>query len=273
LANQDKSGGKQKPKREHDVHVRGTMHTDLAPDQEKRHNAERKEDAATHEAERQTDLGRESHKVWLERFTLVAVVVYAGIAGWQGCISKDLLLTTIRQFQADQRPYVVEDGMTMLKFNDGTPSPPVIGQPLDVHIAFKNAGKTPALNLIIHRHMFFGDHLETLRPEPPDTKVSGEILSQGDHNFVNALSLKDTFANETADFSRDEIVNWDGTEPIVVFGRATYNDSAGNRYCTPYAVRYLNASAWEIVSVLTDTRTHSSRNITDLCPPGTGNLY
>lgn len=117
------ASGKQKSKREHDVHVRGTIHTNLSPDEEQRHNAERKQDAATHEAERKVDMGRESHKVWLERFTLLAVVVYAGITFWQGCLVRKQGKIIAQQFEiarSQQRAFVeiTDDAFERLKLED-----------------------------------------------------------------------------------------------------------------------------------------------------------
>jgi hypothetical protein len=166
-ADPDKTGRDQYKRHiDGDITIRGQIETHVPPSAEQQRNTERAEDKR-----------REKKKFIVELLTLAAVVIYAGIAGWQGCISRDLLTTTVKQFQADQRPYVVEDGMTMLTFSTKQKGPPIVGQPIEVSVQFKNAGKTPALDVIVHRHLFFGeDNVEIFRPEPPDTKVTGDVV-------------------------------------------------------------------------------------------------
>ncbi len=86
--------------------MRGTILTNLAPDEEKRHNAERAEDNAAHATERAEDRRREAHKVWLERLTLAAVIIYATITFWQGCLTKQIAELTQRTYETSQRPYI-----------------------------------------------------------------------------------------------------------------------------------------------------------------------
>ena len=149
MAQPDKPGGKQKPKREHDVHVRGTIYTNLSPDEEKRRSAERKQDATAHETERKIDLGRESHKVWLERFTLLAVIIYAGITCWQGCLTRESITNNTKQFQIDQRPYVWDNNV-----RPGVSIEP--NQKMWANIVMINFGKSPALKTRIVGKIFVG---------------------------------------------------------------------------------------------------------------------
>jgi hypothetical protein len=72
----------------------------------KKRNAEREADAATHIAECNEDRRRETHKVWLERGTLLAVVIYAGIAAWQGCLFRAANRISHDALYAQQRPWV-----------------------------------------------------------------------------------------------------------------------------------------------------------------------
>src|SRR5208337_2786783 len=105
LSNPDQSGGKHHES-EGDVRVHGSVETYPPPSVIQKHDSERKEDSATHQAERKEDRGRESKKLLLEVLTLIAVVVYAGIAFWQGCLTRESIDNNGRQFQIDQRPYL-----------------------------------------------------------------------------------------------------------------------------------------------------------------------
>jgi hypothetical protein len=224
---------------------------------------------------------------WIEIASLIVFFVYATftILIWRANkksadaatiasnAATESLKETRKQFQLDQRPYVAVFAFQMIdKTNKAAPA--VKGRPLVVGIQIKNVGKSPALNTITHRHLIFGEsNIEQFRGEPPDTEKIGNVIAQGEWVTTTAVSIKDTFANETADISRDEIVMWDGTSPIIVFGRITYEDTFGNSYCTPYASRYLGPGNWERVTNMTVKSTGFSRRLTDLCPEGTGKIF
>jgi hypothetical protein len=177
-------------------------------------------------------------------------------------------LKTIQdQFVLDQRPYIVAFGFQMSDFKTGKPSPAIKGRPLVVNIQIKNVGKSAALNTIVHRHLLFGEaSIERMRVEPPDTRKSGDAIAQAQQYMTTAVSINDTFANETADIRPSELVNWDGTKPIIVFGRITYEDSFGNSYCTPFANRYFGPHMWENISQLWVESSGFTFKLTDLCP-------
>lgn len=95
MANQNKGGGGGKGKAEHKVLVSGSIQTHTTPETEKKNDAERKEDRR-----------RESHKIWLERLTLLAIVVYAGITFWQGCLTRKVVEVAQETYESSQRPYI-----------------------------------------------------------------------------------------------------------------------------------------------------------------------
>lgn len=194
------------------------------------------------------------------------IFVYAGLTFWQACTTRDILNTTRDQFQRDQRPYVIVEGCSIGQL--GVPkSQIVVGQPFGVDVHFKNVGKTPALNVLIHRHVVFGEeNVDQIRQEPIDTRKTGTALAQGNQGEVTAVSLKDTLANESMEINPADIVSWDGRRPIVIFGRITYEDTAGNRYCTPYLQDYLATGTFALTDFITNQKTHHTISVTGLCP-------
>jgi hypothetical protein len=235
---------------------------------------------------------RDKWRLWVEVMTLLAVLAYGYLTlrVWKEMISarhqaqgaveaansavkvtQEANQISKHQFALDQRPYVTIQRIWIIDPKTGHEITPVAGQPLFVEIHFVNAGKTPALNFVIHRHIVFGlSDIERHFQSEPTTDMSkrtGGIVAQGpEGSSTTAVSLKDTFANETADVSISEIVNWDGSQPIVVFGRMTYEDAFGRVYCTPYANRWLGPSTWENVLVLRIDKPFFVRRVIDLCP-------
>jgi hypothetical protein len=112
-------------------------------------------------------------------------------------------------FQLEQRPYLA---IKVMKFGDiNSPSEdigfPVKDRPLIINMSFQNVGKSPALNMITHRHLIFSaEHIRDIKGEPADKRIGGTIV-QGELFTTTAVSIKDTYANETAKLSSDEIMN------------------------------------------------------------------
>lgn len=174
------------------------------------------------------------------------------------------------QFQKDQRPYVAIVGCQMLAFKTKTAGIATHGEPLMVSVEFKNVGKSPALNLRFHRHVIFGQAIfDQLRPDPIDSKKTDDTFDQGETSFTTAISLKDTFSNDTADVRDDEMLTWNGAEPVIAFGRFTYEDDFGHSYCTPFARRLLNPTTWENITFLEQKSSGFAFRVANLCPPQT----
>jgi hypothetical protein len=78
-----------------DIHVRGEVETKFPPDLAKQRKTDRKEDKAD-----------AKKRYVVELLTLAAVVIYAGVAGWQGCMTREVITTSKQQFREQQRPYL-----------------------------------------------------------------------------------------------------------------------------------------------------------------------
>jgi hypothetical protein len=174
-------------------------------------------------------------------WTIVSVAllfVYVVLTAWQGCSAQKSLDVVKEQFRLDQRPYM---SVVQLQIEDGdlTSSDPKqvqkfeIGKPLVVTVEFKNVGKSPAINTIYHYHILFGENLKDFKVEPTDKGKKGPTVDPGSNRFSTAVSLIDTYSRESAVFSPSDVVNWDGSPHVVLFGRVSYEDTSGHFYCTP----------------------------------------
>jgi len=144
--------------------------------------------------------------------------------------------------------------------------PPTVGQPFGITVELKNLGKSTARHVYIHRHLLFGKQYPSkLKVEPADVQKTSIVLEPGSPSqFTTAVSVKDTYQIESIYVPDDAFLPWDGTMPIIVFGRVTYEDAFGNLYCTPLGAAYLDPNSW---SNLTDFPP-SKISLSDLCPPG-----
>jgi hypothetical protein len=181
------------------------------------------------------------------------------------------LKTIGKQFQLDQRPFVT---VVCCKTSDisGNNIPPTIGKAVGANIEIHNVGKSPAFNLFTHYHFLFGSDVMKIRADAQDTIKSEGILPQGGPGiFVTALSVKNTYTVDTNKLNPSELVEWDGAQPIVVFGRVTYNDTFGNSYCTPCVHMWLHDHVWADVvgKSLIDKRNHRTHKIPNMCPSQT----
>jgi hypothetical protein len=234
LAKPDKPGGKQNPKREHDVHVRGTIHTDLSPNEEKRHYTERKEDDAAHKAERKEDGGHETKKMWIEGLTLVGVVVYAGLAAWQGFLMRDAIQTQEKALNADQRAWIRPD----YTFSSPPfPPPPTIpGTPISLPFSAVNTGKTPARSVettvvidifTLDDHPSFGDYSDRV----------GTIMITNGLMFPQSPRGESVTASQGKNPSRaakltEETIQllYQKKAYLAIYGQITYYDVMGHHH-------------------------------------------
>jgi hypothetical protein len=219
---------------------------------------------------------RNDPKFWMEAFGLVVLAAYTSFSGCQTYYARKQAATAVtaadaatksldtikEQFQMDQRPHIAVAilGMTYLK----TSKPmaiPIAGQPITINLGLKNIGKSPALNVVVHRHILFDSNLSTFKIEPADTTTNGDAIEAGEVTTTTAVSMKDTFANETMRISGKELLNWE-KGGVFVFGRVSYQDSFGNRYCTPYIRNLVGPKTWAPIARLYDHRP------ADLCPEG-----
>lgn len=140
------------------------------------------------------------------------------------------------------------------------------GHPFFVEIGYENKGASTALHVYTHRHVLFGDQYKLLKIEGPDAEESADRLDPGvPPHVTDAVSVQDTYKVESIYVDPNSLRPWDGTMPIVVFGRITYEDKFGTRYCTPFGAAYLNAQTFSGLSAFPPQKI----SISDLCPAGT----
>jgi hypothetical protein len=192
---------------------------------------------------------------------IVAVIYYCQLQTMQD------QLTEARE---EQRPYISVIRFDVLDSDSGKPKDPpdfVAGKPLMVNVVFKNIGKSPAVNVLIHRHLLFGKEVNRFKVEVPDRDRQGSTLDPGPERVVTAVSVTDTYSVETGTLNPDDIVNWDGSQPIIVFGRISYLNVAGVIYCTPYAIEFTpKINRWPMNTMNISDIDHIK--IGDLCPEG-----
>lgn len=84
-----------------------------------------------------------SNKILLwSKISALLLFIYAGVAVWQGFLTREIIDTTGRQFQVDQRPYVWETGSNPPDTIRLAPNETAVFQ-----IGWINYGKSPAVNV------------------------------------------------------------------------------------------------------------------------------
>jgi hypothetical protein len=199
-------------------------------------------------------------------WTIVSAIllfIYAGVTAYQAFLTRQIIINTTKQFQAEQRPYI-----SIMDINLFDPDlkihHPTVGRPVFVNVMLKNIGKTSAIHAVIHRHLLFSSHLAELKVEPPDDAV-GVVIDPQQIIVVTAISFKDTYSHESIDYNPADAVNWDGKETIIVFGRVSYKDSSGVIYCTPFLSALLQNGLWTYIGSIQESPVHE---IKELCPVG-----
>jgi len=175
-------------------------------------------------------------------------VVFAGIAALSTCVYAifsagqwGVMSGQLKVMQQEQRPEIIITKFDIMDYQTGKPSEEFeVGKPLEVNVRFKNVGRTSASVLHIHNHLIFGvNGIAQLRSEPDREDTPGNILGPSSEGTVTAISLVDTYSRETIALDAAQVTNWDGTEPVIVFGRVVYKDSEGKRYCTPFFTKHI----------------------------------
>ena len=183
------------------------------------------------------------------------VFVYALLTGWQGCLTRQAIDNSTKQFQIDQRPYVWTTNMRFfLKIE--------AGQPMCANIPMANYGKSPALKTKTIGKIFIGPTAKVdadiwfdTRNEksfdvpgisetvvlpgtpsliPPDTK---EIPTGGLGGWFFTLTGDKVLTQADVDY----ILNTDESAVIVV--QFEYFDAFGNRYWSDLCTsRFVNGN-------------------------------
>jgi hypothetical protein len=133
-------------------------------------------------------------------------------------------------------------------------------------VTFNNVGKSQALNTIIHCHLLFGDKISNYKIEHADTgRIGATVVQLQDNQFATAVSIQDTYTREGVGLDPSAVIKWDGSMPIVLFGRISYQDIYGTIYCLPYSVIYIpsgSSGTWGESSAVNGIPTQK------LCPTG-----
>ena len=168
-------------------------------------------------------------------------------------------------FRTEHRPRISAGSYTVF---DGTSGQLglVAGRPFGVDVVLRNVGKSTAFHVYIHRHVLFGKQTSLVKIEPPDiNKVSQVLDPDAPPMTTSAVSVTDTYKAESISIDPNSLLPWDGTQPVIVFGRVTYEDNYGTIYCTPFGAQYLNTQVFVNLSYLGPQKI----SVDDLCPPGT----
>jgi hypothetical protein len=138
-----------------------------------------------------------------------------------------------------------------------------VGKPLFVNIIYDNVGKSSALNVEVRYHVVFGkDVAKIIKAESPGDTKTGETIPHGGERMVTAISLKDTYSRTSVYVNPADYVNWDGSKPVVIFGRISYEDADGTPYCAPFMLdRVFNSQNWAHATV-------GNLSESDMCPQG-----
>jgi hypothetical protein len=102
-----------------------------------------------HEAEQSKADAHNKRQLFWTKVAAFLVLVYAGITGWQACLTREAINNNAKQFQIDQRPYVWT--------NNIKPEISIqAGQRMWANISLIDYGKSPALKLRIVGKIFIG---------------------------------------------------------------------------------------------------------------------
>ena len=164
----------------------------------------------------------------------------------QAIVANKTLGILRKEFEIEERPYIDVDFSVMDSVTRQPKRPEEdfdVGKPLYVNVRLKNIGKGQAVDIVCHKHVLFGANASKLMVEKRDYDRSGGFaLDQGIERWVTTVSLRDPYANETSVFSENEEVNWDGSLPIIVFGRFSYRDIFGTQYCKPFLAKRIKSN-------------------------------
>lgn len=173
-------------------------------------------------------------------------------------------LQTMWNFRKENRPYLAITKFEIMDPVSGKAKEQgfQIGEPLYVNVDFKNIGKSTALNFEPHYHLLFGSNIDQIKPDDPDRFNGNASVDPGEEGAVTAVSLKDAYGRKDAFLNPADVVNWDGLEPVIVFGRLSYRDANGISYCTPFIVQRVHPNNWGHLSP------NRSLSESDMCPQG-----
>jgi|SRR5882672_3968418 len=225
------------------IHIRGEIEVGRSPNLTDEHNTERREDT-THERK----------KYLVEKLTLIAVIIYAGVAVWQACLTRTAIFDARKQFVADQRPYV------WLSFLDPSPArnpvPIQVNHKLEADLHFVNYGKSPALKMAMNGHIFHGSNAQALAYawlDEMEKKPLGELsrISDKSVSVIPPVIPSDprrspdyTTLESDKELTEDEFEFIKGNDfSFFVVSFLEYKDLSGNIYQTEICASHLKTGA------------------------------
>jgi hypothetical protein len=167
-------------------------------------------------------------------------------------------------FKAEHRPHISVSKLSLwdLKLKS-TITDFKVGDPLAVNIAFKNTGSEQAVNFVPRYHIVFGSDITKIHADSPDKGIQASPVDGGGQEFViTPVSLSDPYSRPNAFLDPATVSSWDGSQPIILFGRFHYEDSKGVAYCDPFMFQYIAPNNWGRLS----TTQYGFRE-KELCPP------
>ncbi|MGA8212017.1 MAG: hypothetical protein WB799_00385 [Candidatus Sulfotelmatobacter sp.] len=185
-------GGRDQYKRhvDGDITVRGQIETHIPPDAAQQHNTEREEDKTR---------AKKNYVVGI--LTLVAVVIYAGIAGWQGCLNRSLVQISQRTFDTSQRPYIGDVGIQVVyQFKDAqgevhtTQAPVANAERLNMVATTKNYGPVPGTDFTVSWRIFVDEQEVPMKkiPDRPSPMFPTETRSlSGSLGMADCHAIRD----------------------------------------------------------------------------------
>jgi hypothetical protein len=164
-------------------------------------------------------------------------------------------------FAIEQRPYLV--------LNCCQGEKPTPGNPIIANIGIKNIGKTPALHVEDNFHLVTGKQIAEIHSEPVHPEKQETTIPQNPEGiFVTLVTTdKDIYTFDPSAAPPSGFANWNGEFPIIVFGRTTYEDSFGTKYCTPAIYLWLHDSLWGRPGNIS-LNLPKRHKFPAMCPPG-----
>lgn len=222
-SNPDNNGaGEQKRSISGNVHVSGEVLFEPGPKEELSRKAAADEEKTKYR-----------EKKWIERTTLLAVIVYATLTAWQAFTTQQIANLTRDQFTKDRRPYV-------WIYNVGV-DPIEVGKPVVASVVFENVGKSPALHVWdvsfitvgpkAESHMDASFKLFEMGAKLVPIGTASILLPENDPNtrFFSRPSSLETVTPELNDWLTQH-------DTIMTGGRIFYQDMAGNTYQSDYCI-------------------------------------
>ena len=142
-----------------------------------------------------------------------------------------------------------------------------IGKPIQVNVVFTNVGKSIAYDVKIHCHLLFGQQMNLLKAESLDVDkgMHGSPIPPDGFEVCTPTSMIDPYSRESAFLDANKIIPWDGSVPVVVFGRAIYRDHSKHVYCVPFIQERI-PSTW--ANLYSYTPSSGIVTVDSLCPIG-----